>query len=84
MILNDYTNDELIAELKDRGFVIQTKEVADEVEDCVDSGIALCNLIDAMKTAIVQGNIRLQQKIVSAMIFAATGDEFQFEEQVAA
>lgn len=85
--LVDFTNDELIQELKDRGFTVLTNEEHADLDEEGQGGACLINIIDAMHDALTFDNWQLYTKLLSALFFAALGVDVEItdphEEQVA-
>lgn len=87
MNITNFTNDQLSQELKERGFTVLTAEQHEEVQQDIEGGLVLVNLIDALSNAITTCNARLQTFITQALIFAALDVEMDLipttEENVA-
>jgi hypothetical protein len=79
MALFDYTNEELIRELQDRGFMVLTQEEAVEAVEANASCEILENLVFAIRAALEVENHDLITKLLEALIFCATGEETTIE-----
>lgn len=83
MQLCDYSAAELIRELEQRGFMILTQEEVEEVNDDIEGGNLIVSLVEALHSSINLGDIELQVKLIEAIVFAATGEHLEPEDEEA-
>jgi hypothetical protein len=79
MNVRDFTTQQLIDELADRGLTVFTADEIEEVNNDIAGGEVLAGLIGALSSAIFIEDGNLQIKLIDAMIYAATGEEVSVE-----
>lgn len=81
--VSDFETQKLIDELKDRGFVVMDKDEAEEVAGDLAAGETVLDLITGLRGAFASENYILQNQLITALIFLATGEEVElvFEDE---
>lgn len=81
--VSDFETQKLIDELKDRGFVVMDKDEAEEVAGDLAAGETVLDLITGLRGAFASENYTLQNQLITALIFLATGEEVElvFEDE---